>query len=150
MLLGGMGTVDAKELLTGAKIFEATYALYCGLAFVAVIGIMIAPFVNRVTRKLDAIHGLHHHHVGGSGNQRRVSITTPGTTVASTQNQASRGIFGSAIHCPQLIRSIQLGISLAAWRPSNRSKNKTGSVGKRIDLRFPLYARSESRFPADL
>ena len=59
MLLGGMGPIDAKELSPAGRVFEATYALYCGLVFVVVLAIMLKPFLSRVIRKLDAIHLLH-------------------------------------------------------------------------------------------
>jgi hypothetical protein len=59
MLLGGMGPIDAKELSPAGRIFEATYALYCGLVFVVVIAIILKPFLSRVIRRLDAIHMLH-------------------------------------------------------------------------------------------
>jgi hypothetical protein len=59
MLLGGMGPIDAKELSPVGKIFEATYALYCGIVLVGVMAIMLTPFLNRIIRKLDAIHILH-------------------------------------------------------------------------------------------
>jgi hypothetical protein len=42
MLLGGMGPVD---LLTNdaAKLFAGTYAVYCGVVFIATAGLIIAP-----------------------------------------------------------------------------------------------------------
>ena len=56
MLLGGMGPVKPEDLSHAGKLFAATYALYCGLVFVAVIGIILNPFVTRVIRRLDAMH----------------------------------------------------------------------------------------------
>ena len=42
MLLGGMGPVD--PLTNGAaKLFAGAYALYCGVAFIATSGLLIAP-----------------------------------------------------------------------------------------------------------
>lgn len=52
MILGGMGPVDRPTSEPG-KIFAGFYALYCGLVFIAVTGVMIAPVLHRV---------LHHFH----------------------------------------------------------------------------------------
>jgi hypothetical protein len=52
MLLGGMGPVG--ELPNdGAKFFAGCYALFAGLVFVGVTGMLIAPFAHRV------LHALH-------------------------------------------------------------------------------------------
>ena len=50
MLLGGMGPVGE---LTGnsAKIFAGTFALYCGLVFVVVAGLLLAPMFHRVLHR---------------------------------------------------------------------------------------------------
>lgn len=52
MLLGGMGPVAE---LTGdsAKIFAGFYAIYCGVAFIATVGLVLAPVV------LHALHKFH-------------------------------------------------------------------------------------------
>jgi hypothetical protein len=47
MILAGMGPVDRMES-TSAKLFAALYALFSGLVFVGVIGIIVAPWVHRV------------------------------------------------------------------------------------------------------
>ena len=47
MILSGMGPVDRMET-TAAKFFAALYALFSGLLFVAVIGVVIAPWVHRL------------------------------------------------------------------------------------------------------
>ena len=47
MLLGGMGPVGAIEG-TGAKLFAAGFALYSGLVFLLVAGILLAPVFHRV------------------------------------------------------------------------------------------------------
>src|SRR5512137_825377 len=53
MLLGGMGPVN--ELHTdAAKLFAATYALYSGLVFLIVAGVVFAPVFHRV---------IHHFHL---------------------------------------------------------------------------------------
>ena len=50
MILGGMGPVG--ELRTnGAKIFASCYALFSGLVFIAVMGIVLAPAVHRMLHK---------------------------------------------------------------------------------------------------
>ena len=54
MILGGMGpVVDGKIVLTNsAKIFASIYALFSGVAFISVIGILIAPIAHRFFHKL--------------------------------------------------------------------------------------------------
>ena len=50
MILGGMG--PANPLKTpGAKIFASGYALFCGLIFIAVMGIVLAPITHRMLHK---------------------------------------------------------------------------------------------------
>ena len=46
MILGGMGPVDALKT-DGAKIFASAYALFSGIVFIGVIGIILAPFAHR-------------------------------------------------------------------------------------------------------
>ncbi len=47
MILGGMGPVG--DLPTPmAKIFASLYALFCGLIFVAAMGILISPLLHRM------------------------------------------------------------------------------------------------------
>ena len=47
MILGGMGPVN--QLPTpGAKIFAAGYALFSGLVFIAIMGIVLAPITHRM------------------------------------------------------------------------------------------------------
>ena len=52
MLLGGMGPVHAPQSVAG-KLFAGLYALYAGVLFLAVTGIVLAPVVHR---------GLHRFH----------------------------------------------------------------------------------------
>ena len=47
MLLGGMGPVGTIEG-TGAKLFASAFALYSGLIFLLVAGILLAPVFHRV------------------------------------------------------------------------------------------------------
>jgi len=47
MILGGMGPVDPLRN-TGAKVFASVYALFSGLVFIAIMGILFAPMVHRL------------------------------------------------------------------------------------------------------
>lgn len=47
MLLGGMGPVNAP-VTDGGKLFAGFYALYAGLVFLIVVGIMLAPILHRL------------------------------------------------------------------------------------------------------
>ena len=50
MILGGMGPV--KQLASNsAKIFASGYALFSGLIFIAVMGIVFSPIVHRMLHK---------------------------------------------------------------------------------------------------
>jgi len=50
MILGGMGPVDSLTS-AGAKIFASVYALFSGLVFIAVMGIVFSPIVHRMLHK---------------------------------------------------------------------------------------------------
>ena len=50
MLLGGMGQVDAPRS-DGGKVFAGLYALYAGLVFLVVAGLILAPFVHRLLHR---------------------------------------------------------------------------------------------------
>jgi hypothetical protein len=50
MILGGMGPVNPLQRDT-AKIFAAAYALFSGLVFIGVMGIVLTPLVHRVLHK---------------------------------------------------------------------------------------------------
>jgi hypothetical protein len=50
MILGGMGPVNQLSG-DGAKIFASLYALFSGLLFVGVMGIVLAPVVHRFLHK---------------------------------------------------------------------------------------------------
>jgi len=50
MLLGGMGPVDPLKT-DGGKVFAGCYALYCGLIFLIVAGVLLAPVVHRVMHR---------------------------------------------------------------------------------------------------
>lgn len=50
MLLGGMGPVN-DPMFFGGKLFAGFYALYAGLLFLVVAGIMLGPVVHRVMHR---------------------------------------------------------------------------------------------------
>ena len=47
MILGGMGPVNLLTN-TAAKVFASAYALFSGLVFIAIMGILFAPMVHRL------------------------------------------------------------------------------------------------------
>lgn len=53
MLLGGMGPVDPLHTVAG-KLFAGLYALYSGIVFLIIAGVMFAPIFHRM---------LHHFHL---------------------------------------------------------------------------------------
>jgi hypothetical protein len=50
MILGGMGPISPLQG-TAAKLFASFYALFCGLVFVGLIAIVIAPFAHRLMHR---------------------------------------------------------------------------------------------------
>ena len=52
MILGGMGPVNLLTNTT-AKVFASVYALFSGLVFIAIMGILFAPMMHRM---LHAFH----------------------------------------------------------------------------------------------
>ena len=50
MILGGMGPVNTLRS-DGAKVFAALYALFSGVVFIGVMGIILTPVVHRVLHK---------------------------------------------------------------------------------------------------
>ena len=50
MLLGGMGPIG-QIVTPGGKIFAGLYALYSGLVFLVVAGLLLAPVVHRVLHR---------------------------------------------------------------------------------------------------
>jgi len=47
MILSGMGPVDRMDRAAG-KLFSALYALFSGLVFIGIAGIVVAPWVHRL------------------------------------------------------------------------------------------------------
>jgi tetrahydromethanopterin S-methyltransferase subunit B len=56
MLLGGMGPLHVPVTESG-KLFAGFYALYCGLAVIAVASVMLAPVAHRLLHKLHVESG---------------------------------------------------------------------------------------------
>ena len=50
MLLGGMGPVNPLPT-DAAKVFASAYALFSGLIFIAVMGLVLSPVVHRILHK---------------------------------------------------------------------------------------------------
>ena len=50
MILGGMGPVNPIKT-TSAKLFASGYALFSGLVFIGVMGIVLTPVVHRIMHK---------------------------------------------------------------------------------------------------
>jgi hypothetical protein len=50
MILGGMGPVDALKT-DAAKIFASFYALFSGLVFISLLGLLLAPFIHRLMHR---------------------------------------------------------------------------------------------------
>ena len=50
MLLGGMGPVDPLKT-DGGKVFAGLFALYAGLVFLVVAGLLLAPVVHRLLHR---------------------------------------------------------------------------------------------------
>jgi TRAP-type C4-dicarboxylate transport system permease small subunit len=51
MILGGMGPVDPLTTIA-AKAFASAYALFAGLLFIGILGIVVLPFAHRLMHKL--------------------------------------------------------------------------------------------------
>ena len=51
MILSGMGPVQTLAT-DGGKIFAGMYALFSGLAFIVIMGVMLAPILHRFFRKV--------------------------------------------------------------------------------------------------
>ncbi len=50
MILGGMGPVNPLKT-TAAKLFASGYALFSGLVFIGIMGIVLTPVVHRILHK---------------------------------------------------------------------------------------------------
>ena len=56
MILGGMGPVNTLNN-THAKVFASCYALFSGLVFIAVMGIILTPVAHRMLHKFHIDDG---------------------------------------------------------------------------------------------
>lgn len=50
MILGGMGPVNELHT-TGAKLFASLYALFSGMVFIGIIGLVLAPLAHRMLHR---------------------------------------------------------------------------------------------------
>ena len=50
MILGGMGPVNPLKT-TGVKLFASGYALFSGLVFIGIMGIVLTPVIHRMLHK---------------------------------------------------------------------------------------------------
>jgi hypothetical protein len=50
MILGGMGPVNPLNTI-GGKLFASAYALFSGIVFIGVMGIVLAPFAHRLLHR---------------------------------------------------------------------------------------------------
>jgi hypothetical protein len=51
MILSGMGPVDRMET-TAAKLFASLYALFSGLVFIGIAGLVLAPWIHRLFHRV--------------------------------------------------------------------------------------------------
>jgi len=51
MILGGMGPVDRIQNVPG-KLFASFYALYAGITFLVITGVLVAPIAHRFLHRL--------------------------------------------------------------------------------------------------
>jgi len=56
MILGGMGPVNPLAT-AAAKLFASFYALFAGIAFLATVGVFIAPIAHRLLHRLHLEKG---------------------------------------------------------------------------------------------
>ena len=56
MILGGMGPVDILNN-DAAKLFAGFYALFSGIFFLVIAGVVLAPFLHRVLHRLHLAEG---------------------------------------------------------------------------------------------
>ncbi len=56
MILGGMGPVNPIVTPTG-KVFASLYAIFSGMVFLAVAGVMMAPVAHRILHRLHMEEG---------------------------------------------------------------------------------------------
>ncbi len=52
MILGGMGPVDTLHT-SAAKIFASCYAIFSGVMFLGVVGLLFLPVIHRLLKRFD-------------------------------------------------------------------------------------------------
>lgn len=77
MILGGMGPVDVLSD-DAAKWFAGFYALYSGVVFLVVVGVVVAPLLHRVLHRL-------HIDTGDDGDETTTATQPAGPQVPSDQ-----------------------------------------------------------------
>ncbi len=56
MILGGMGPVDGRPVIPDAeKLFASLYALFSGVAFLVIVGVMFAPLFHRALHRFHLV-----------------------------------------------------------------------------------------------
>ena len=56
MILGGMGPVDGRPVIPAAeKVFASLYALFSGVAFLVIVGVMFAPLFHRALHRFHLV-----------------------------------------------------------------------------------------------
>ncbi|HEX4337653.1 MAG TPA: hypothetical protein VH062_17185 [Polyangiaceae bacterium] len=56
MILTGMGPVDRMATTTG-KLFASGYALYSGITFISMVGVVVAPVLHRIVHRFHIEEG---------------------------------------------------------------------------------------------
>lgn len=52
MILSGMGPLDNPGITNGGKVFASAYAIFSGVAFISIFGLLITPIAHRFFHKL--------------------------------------------------------------------------------------------------
>jgi len=52
MILSGMGPLDIPGITNSGKVFASAYALFSGVAFISIFGLLVTPVAHRFFHKL--------------------------------------------------------------------------------------------------
>lgn len=63
MLMSGVGPVNCHKIGNGGKIFASFYALFCGIGFVAAMGVILAPALHRLLHVTLRDRSASHHRI---------------------------------------------------------------------------------------
>src|SRR2546421_3158837 len=86
MLLGGMGPIHIPET-SGGKLFAALYALYAGLAFLGVTGLLFAPVLHQLLHHFHSKSVQPHRTADSCGvKERQCCLTTRSTGPAGQRD----------------------------------------------------------------